>query len=396
MTENKLCAVEAVKELLLSQNNILLVSHRNPDGDTLGSNAALCSALRRAGKTAYLFPNPQVTDKFFPFISEFFAPDGFVPDFTVAVDVPAPDMLSNGFTGKPDLCIDHHPTNPCYGETANLIQPEKAACGEIILSLIEAMHGTATPREADLLYIAVSTDTGCFQYANTGSDTFLSAARIVSYGASNADLNVIFFRKVSKARLKLEGMIYSGMYFYRNGEVVVSTVTLDMMEKCRELDERRFHRDAIARFLAENGDMDVYIHTGYAKAIHTVDAYYGANMDMLDGSNRRQMFPADRPVRTKTHEEVSTYYGENAFSRSSLVADNCIIEGTVENSIIFSGVHIGKGAVVRNSIIMRGCDVGEWTELTNVIADKKCSFAPGITLTGSPRLPIVVPKASEI
>ena len=232
MTENKLCAVEAVKELLLSQNNILLVSHRNPDGDTLGSNAALCSALRRAGKTAYLFPNPQVTDKFFPFISEFFAPDGFVPDFTVAVDVPAPDMLSNGFTGKPDLCIDHHPTNPCYGETANLIQPEKAACGEIILSLIEAMHGTATPREADLLYIAVSTDTGCFQYANTGSDTFLSAARIVSYGASNADLNVIFFRKVSKARLKLEGMIYSGMYFYRNGEVVVSTVTLDMMEKC--------------------------------------------------------------------------------------------------------------------------------------------------------------------
>ena len=232
MTENNLCSVEAAKELLLSQNNILLVSHRNPDGDTLGSNAALCSALRRAGKTAYLFNNPQITKKYSPYVCEFFTPEGFTPDFTVAVDVPAPDMLSDGFAGRIDLCIDHHPTNPFYGEKANLIQAEKAACGEIILSLIEAIHGSVTPQEADLLYIAVSTDTGCFQYANTVSDTFLAASRIVSYGASNADLNVTFFRKVSKARLQLEGMIYSGMYFYRDGEVVVSTVTLDMMEKC--------------------------------------------------------------------------------------------------------------------------------------------------------------------
>ncbi len=178
--------------------------------------------------------------------------------------------------------------------------------------------------------------------------------------------------------------------------IIKKDVLLDMMDRCRELNQHSFHRDAISRFLAEGGDMDVYIHPGYARAIHTVDAYYGANMDMLSGDNRRQMFPADRPVHTKSHEEVSTYYGENAFSRNSLVADNCIIEGTVENSIIFSGVHVGKGAVVRNSIVMRGCDVGEWTELTNVIADKKCSFAPGITLTGSPRLPIVVPKASSI
>ena len=168
------------------------------------------------------------------------------------------------------------------------------------------------------------------------------------------------------------------------------------MDKCKARNLYRFHKDAVALYLAEGGRMSTYVHPGYAAAIRTVQTYYKASMDMLDAANRDQLFPAERPVRTKNSEGVSTYYGENAVSKNSLVADNCIIEGSIENCIIFSGARIRPGAVLKNCIIMRGCEIGEGTELKYVISDKVSSFAPGIALSGSPRLPIVVPKGSII
>ncbi len=217
-------------QALLGQDEILLLTHQNPDGDTLCSAAALCSALRRLGKTAYLFQNPQITEKYDPFISPYFAPAGFNEKYIVAVDVPTDTMFANGFSGKVDLCIDHHPTNSHYaGE--ELIWPDKAACGEIILKLIEKLCGSLTKEEADLLYIALSTDCGCFQYSNTDVGAFLDAAKLVKYGADNSRLNITFFRKVSSARILLEGMIYSEMTFYRQGKVVVAQVTRAMMER---------------------------------------------------------------------------------------------------------------------------------------------------------------------
>ena len=119
-------------------------------------------------------------------------------------------------------------------------------------------------------------------------------------------------------------------------------------------------------------------------------------MDMLDPEKRSQIFPESRPVRTRNMEGVSTYYGEDAVSVNSLVADNCIIEGSIESCIVFSGARIGKGAKLKNCIIMRGCTVGEGTELSCVISDKLAVFGAGVTLTGSPRLPIVVPKGGTI
>lgn len=171
---------------------------------------------------------------------------------------------------------------------------------------------------------------------------------------------------------------------------------LSLMQSCREQNLYRFHKDALSRYLNEGGRMDVYMHEGYSSIIRTVDSYYRANMDMLDSVNRRELFPASRPVRTKFREEVSTYYGEHSSSRNCLVADNCIIEGNIENCIVFSGARIGKGAKLRNCIIMRRCTVGPWSELNYVIADKGVVFSAGTTLTGSDKLPTVVPKGTEI
>ena len=217
-------------QLLLSKNNILIITHTNPDGDTLCSAAALCSALRRAGKRANLFRNPAVTTKYMPHVEKYFAPKSFKSKYIVSVDVATEKRFAEGFDGAIDLCIDHHPTNSHYAKK-ELVCPDKAACGEIVLAVIKGMCGGVTQEEADLLYIAVTTDTGCFQYLNTNAATFRAAAELLEYGADTGMVNVKFFRKASRARLKLEGMIYSTMGFYRDGKISVAIITKEMLRQ---------------------------------------------------------------------------------------------------------------------------------------------------------------------
>ena len=221
----------AVTKWLLAHDNFLILTHKNPDGDTLCSAAALCSALQRAGKSAYLFPNSQATEKMKQYTDTWIADADYGYECTVSVDVASPDMLLHGFQGDVDCCIDHHPTNTSFGKV-NLICPEKSACGEIILTVIENIHQHLTKEEANLLYIALSTDTGCFQYSNTNAATLSAAAKLLRYGADNAALNLTFFRKVSRARILLEGRIFSSLYFHKDGRVVVATVTRKMMQEC--------------------------------------------------------------------------------------------------------------------------------------------------------------------
>ncbi len=176
------------------------------------------------------------------------------------------------------------------------------------------------------------------------------------------------------------------------GYIIRKDVLLSYMDKCKASNVYRFHKDAISMYLNDGGKMNIYIHKGYSSTISSVEAYYRSNMDMLNPETRKTLFIPDRPVRTKCHEEVSTYYGENAVSRWSLVADNCIIEGEIENCVVFSGVRIAPGAKLKNCIVMHNCTIPEGCALDCVIVDKNVSFPEGTVLTGTPSLPVVVPK----
>ncbi len=221
---------EACARLLAERDRILLVTHYNPDGDTAASAAALCSALRRQGKTAYLYPNPQIGPRLRGYVGRFFAPEDFSPAFTVAVDVAAERMLPRGFSGAVDFAIDHHPTNTGYAKES-CIDAERAACGELVLAILKALGGGVTKEEADLLYIALSTDCGCFQYGNTDAHAFRTAAELLELGADNGGINLLFFRQVSPSRLKLEGMIYSGLRYFREGQIAVNIITREMLRE---------------------------------------------------------------------------------------------------------------------------------------------------------------------
>ena len=217
-------------KLLREHDNYRILTHKNPDGDTLASAGALCSALRRQGKSAYLYPNTGLTRGMRPYVEGFTEAEGFVPDQAIAVDVATTGLFAEGFTGEVLLCVDHHPTNAHYAEN-ELIREEKSSCGEIVLELIKTLCGNVTQEEATLLYIALTTDTGCFQYSNTNSHSFAAASELLRLGADHRTVSRDFFRKVSPARLKLEGRIYSEMEFFRDGRIVVATITQQMLRE---------------------------------------------------------------------------------------------------------------------------------------------------------------------
>ena len=244
---------------------------------------------------------------------------------------------------------------------------------------------------------------------NMAANVDLSAA-ISKYEESGADALAICMDHIPMGihhrYLVGEDGFVTGMSLYRHGAgegfpsleayIFRKDILLDLMDRCRANNQYLFHRDALSMFLNEGGKLAVYVHEGYANSVCSVEEYYAVSRDMLKTENRRQMFPAGRPVRAKTHEDVSTYYGERSRSVNSLVGDDCIIDGEIENCIIFSGVHVAPGARLHDCIIMKGCEIGAGAELRNVIADKACKFSAGSVLIGSPNLPTVVPKGSEI
>ena len=178
--------------------------------------------------------------------------------------------------------------------------------------------------------------------------------------------------------------------------IINKETLLELMETSRKQSLHRFHKDTLDTWLKEGGKMDIYVHHGYTALIRSVDSYYKANMDMLNNDIRHELFPADRPVFTKAREEVSTYYGVGSYSRNSLVADNCIIDGSIENCIVFSGARIAAGAKLKNCIVMNDCIVEAGCSLDHCIIDKDCSFSAGTVLNGNEHLPLIVPKGSNI
>lgn len=180
------------------------------------------------------------------------------------------------------------------------------------------------------------------------------------------------------------------------GYIINKELLLRLMRGCKERGQYSFHKNALLEYLRGGGRMDACIHHGYAAAIRTVDAYYKASMDMLDSEKRGQLFPADRPVRTKSREEVSTYYGEHARESNCLVADNCIIDGELENCIVFSGVRIARGTRLKSCILFSKCVLGENVSMEYVVADKYCSFSDGFSLYGTQGQPVLVPKRSRL
>lgn len=212
-------------------DHVLILTHVRPDGDTVGSAAALCQALRDMGKTAYLLYNPEITATYAPYAAPYRAPENFTPEHIVAVDVATAALLPENakiYAEKVDICVDHHPSNSGYARYTCL-EADAAAAGETVYEII-AQLTAITPQIALPLYIAISTDTGCFVYTNTTPRTHRIAAELMQYVEVGA-INKALFRTKSRTRLAMESRMVSEMELYDEGRVVVMQIPLSLREE---------------------------------------------------------------------------------------------------------------------------------------------------------------------
>ncbi len=217
-----------------ARDRFLLLTHKRPDGDTLGSAAALCRGLRALGKQAALLWNPEAIARYDPFLEGLTTPEIPADAVLFAVDLAAETLLpanAEALAGRIDLCIDHHGSNRDYA-ALSVIAPEHAACGETDMALLEELGLPVTPPMATALYLALSTDTGCFRFSNTSPNTLRRAAELMEAGADVYAINRQFFSIKSLSRLRLESLLGERLETLADGRVAVCVLTPQLMERC--------------------------------------------------------------------------------------------------------------------------------------------------------------------
>jgi len=218
---------------LRERDNFLILTHTRPDGDTLGSAAGLCSGLRNLGKTAYVLENPETTERYLDYVAPYLAPPGFAPDFILAVDTADAAILAKNagdYRDRVDLAIDHHPSYTGYAKYACL-EADRAACGEVVYHVLMELSGAISAETALPLYVALSTDTGCFAYANTTWETFQTAGELLKAGADHRAVNKKLFRTKTRARMALDGELYTSLQYAYEGRVAVAVVTQELLNR---------------------------------------------------------------------------------------------------------------------------------------------------------------------
>ena len=213
-------------EFLLNNDNYAILTHRRPDGDTLGSSAALCRILRKLGKSAHLIRNREITDRFAWLHEGLTKEEAGQTDTLVTVDVASPGMLPAAFEkylGRIALRIDHHGSSTSFTEQ-ELVDSSMGACAEIIFDLLQALGQEADPAIADAIYVGTSSGTGCFRFANTTAHTFLTAAACAAAGARVYQLNQELFETNTLGRLKIQSWIVEHMDIFAEGTLAVVAI----------------------------------------------------------------------------------------------------------------------------------------------------------------------------
>ena len=282
----------SLKELagfLKAADKIVIFTHTNPDGDALGSAAALCRVLRKMGKISWILMDEEVPDYISFMDTEFCTRDKeCVKDHDISICVDCgeysrfPALADKFDEGKLKLCVDHHATGDGFGDHY-YIDPSEAATCQLVYKLIKELE-TAVAEEcektgnedvnaaigslidrtvAESLYTGINTDTGSFQYSNTMAETHAIAAELMSYGVDHTAINVKLYQTIPMTKLKIQSAILQRAELLFGGQVAVGYVTGEMLDEAGAvLDDaegtidmlRNIEGVEIAAFLKEKGD----------------------------------------------------------------------------------------------------------------------------------------------
>lgn len=222
--------VDEAANLIKQQNKLLILTHRNPDGDTLGSSFALLHAAKQLGISAKVLCCDEIPPKYsYMYDDEDFG--DWDNAFVTAVDVADTKLLGTGvyekYADRVKLCIDHHISNREYAESL-LLRDCAAAC-EIVYDVIKAMGVEIDKKIADCLYTGLSTDTGCFLFSNVTAKTHLIAADLIEKGADFSEINKVMFETKSKGYFMLEAKALGTVETMFGSKCAVMTVTQEML-----------------------------------------------------------------------------------------------------------------------------------------------------------------------
>ncbi|WP_270181988.1 glucose-1-phosphate adenylyltransferase subunit GlgD [Alkalihalobacillus sp. CinArs1] len=198
--------------------------------------------------------------------------------------------------------------------------------------------------------------------------------------------------RVEKLNLDVEPL--PGDDVYLNTFVMKSSLLISIVEESMETGKYKSVNEAIASNL-ERYNVHGCHFGGYVTFIDNVESYYRYSMELLDPNVTQELFYNKGPIYTKVKHEAPAKYDESSTVANSLIANGCKISGTVENSILFRGIRVGKGAIIRNSIIMQKCEIGEGAVIENVILDKDVSVSPHEKVTSEDE-PRVIAKSTVI
>ena len=177
--------------------------------------------------------------------------------------------------------------------------------------------------------------------------------------------------------------------------ILSKQLLLDLIDECISQDRFSF-RSAILQAKVDTLNIGSYVWDGYAAQIRTIKEYYDRSMELMNCSIRREVFHPQRPIHTKERNDASTYIDPDGSCCGCIVADGCTIEGSVENSILFRGVSVARGAQVKNCILMQDVTVSRDAVLHHVIADKNVEIPESRTLIGNDAYPMAIAKGSKV
>lgn len=218
--------------MLKGADKIVILTHKSPDGDTLGSAFALCRALLKLGKKVRVECSDAFPKKYEYLYEGIEFPD-FEPELIVASDIATENLFGDKldkYKGKVGLCIDHHPSNEKYA-TFTAVNPKAAANCESIPKIINLLDVEIDNKIANCIYTGLATDTGCFRFSNTTAKTLNAAARMIELGADSARINKKLFETMSKSRIEMERMVFETLEYHFDGRAALIVITRDMYEK---------------------------------------------------------------------------------------------------------------------------------------------------------------------
>ena len=235
------------------------------------------------------------------------------------------------------------------------------------------------------------------QHVETGADITILYAEDGSLRPEeqNQDLRLILDEKGRVTDMELDA--YRPHSMNRSADVMILKKELleYLVEEAYARGEYDFHRDILLKKCKTLNIMG-YKFEGFLARMESVEGYFANSMALLNPDMQADLFNVRRPIYTKVKDEVAARYSVSAQVKNALVADGCVIEGLVENSILFRGVHVKPGARIYNSIVMQGAEVDENAILDHVILDKGVKILPGRSLQGYDSFPIVIRKNQTV